>query len=272
MAALDVTILGCGSSPGVPRIGNDWGSCDPTNPKNKRSRASLLVERRAGPDKVTRVLIDTGPDMREQMIAANVDWVDAVLYTHPHADHIHGIDDLRAFVLNRKQRVKVYMDADTAERVQAAFEYCFVSPHNYNYPPILDDHRIHVGETLTIDGDGGPITAQIFRQLHGSIHSLGFRFGSFAYSTDLHELPEESHDAVRGLDTWIIGALRETPHPSHLSVDQAIALSEQMGARRTILTHMHNTLDYETLKARLPEGFEPGYDGMTFQVEGADEL
>lgn len=269
MATLTVTILGCGPSPGVPRIGNDWGACDPENPKNRRSRAALLVERFAAPGKVTRVLIDAGPDLREQMIAAGVDWVDGVLFTHAHADHVHGIDDLRAFVMNRRRRVDVYMNGETAERVHNAFDYCFRSPKNSGYPPILEDHRIEAGDTVTITGEGGPIVAQAFRQRHGNIESLGFRFGAFAYSTDLHLLPEESYSYVRGLDVWVLGALRYTPHVSHMSVDQAVALAQQMGARRTVLTHMHNELDYATLARELPVGIEPGHDGMRFEVEGA---
>ncbi len=265
-STLRVTMLGCGSSPGVPRIGNDWGACDPGNPKNRRRRASILVERFRSPTEVTRVLVDTGPDMREQMLDANVDWVDGVLYTHAHADHIHGIDDLRAFVLNRKRRVDVYMTEETAERIHAAFGYCFETPKDSYYPPILEDHRIRPGDTITIDGNGGPIVTQAFRQLHGSIESLGFRFGRFCYSTDLHELPAESEPMVRELDVWILGALRYTPHGSHFSVDQAVALSQRMAAERMILTHMHNALDYDELSGRLPAGAEPGYDGLTFEI------
>lgn len=265
-ATLTFRILGCGSSPGVPRIGGDWGQCDPKNPKNRRRRASLLVTRRDEAGRITRLLVDTGPDLRDQMLDAGVDWVDGVLLTHAHADHIHGIDDLRAFVLNRRRRVAVHMDAPTSERVRMAFDYIFRTPHGSSYPPIADEHRLEDGRPVTIDGPGGPITAVPFRQDHGDITSLGFRFGAVAYSPDVSAIPPAAEPFVSGLDVWILDALRWTPHPSHFSVDQALEWITRAGARRGILTHMHIDLDYRILKQQLPSHVEPAWDGLEFTV------
>jgi len=260
-AELKITVLGCGSSPGVPRIGNDWGACDPNNPRNRRLRTALLVER-FSENGVTRVLVDTGPDMRAQMLAANVDWVDGVVYTHSHADHIHGIDDLRTFAVLRRRRVDVYMDEPTSVRANEAFGYCFKTPPGSSYPPILNDHRIAAGEELTITGEGGPIPVLPFRQIHGDIDSLGFRFGDLAYSPDISALPEESATLLTDLDTWIVDALRYTPHPSHYSVDEAVAAITAIAPQRAVLTHLHIDLDYETLAGELPAHIEPAFDGM----------
>jgi phosphoribosyl 1,2-cyclic phosphate phosphodiesterase len=270
MATLHFRILGCGSSPGVPRIGGptgaDWGQCDPTNPKNRRLRCSLLVRQRdAGGE--TRVLIDTGPDLREQCISAGIDWADAVLYTHGHADHIHGIDDLRSFVLNRRRRVDVYLDETTSKRVRQSFDYCFVSPPGSSYPPILTEHRIFAGQAIEIDGPGGLVVAHPYAQTHGEIESLGFRFGPVAYSPDVSALSAATLDALQGLEVLIIDALRWTPHASHFSVDQALEVIGKLAPKRAILTHMHIDLDYATLKARLPAHVEPAYDGLEFTVE-----
>jgi phosphoribosyl 1,2-cyclic phosphate phosphodiesterase len=259
-------ILGCGSSPGVPRIGGDWGACDPTNPKNRRRRASLLVIRRDAEGNETRVLVDTGPDLREQMLDAGIDWVDGVLYTHAHADHIHGIDDLRSFVLNRRRRVDAYMDEPTSARIRHAFDYCFETPAGSSYPPIITEHRIHDGQPVRIHGPAGPVTAMPFRQSHGDITSLGFRFGNVAYSPDVSGFDDRAEPHLRGLDVWILDALRHAPHPSHFSVSESIACIARFTPNRAILTHMHIDLDYAVLKAELPAGIEPGYDGLTFTV------
>src|SRR5690606_34260556 len=199
------TILGCGSSGGVPRIGNIWGDCDPANPRNRRLRCSLLLEGFSeGSDQPTRVLIDTGCDLREQLLTANVDRVEAVLYTHSHADHTHGIDDLRVLALHNRRRVDVYADAETSERLHEAFGYCFVSPPGSDYPPILNAHTIAAGDVLNIDGPGGTISVSAFEQTHGNIISLGFRVANFAYCCDLSGFPESSFAAISGLDLWII--------------------------------------------------------------------
>ena len=267
MSELMFTVLGCGASPGVPRIGNDWGLCDPSNPKNRRRRSSFLVEKWDG-DRVTRVLVDTGPDLREQLIDADVDWIDGVLYTHSHADHLHGIDDLRAFVINRKSRVHVYMDLETADRILNGFDYCFRSPAKSNYPAILEENRIVAGEPFEIDGAGGAIRVLPFQQIHGGIGSLGYRFGDVAYSTDLSDIPEPSLDHLNNLDVWIVGTLRRQPHPSHLSLEQSIAWSKRLRPRCTVLTHMHVDLDYETLCRELPGDIRPAHDGLRFSGSG----
>ena len=260
---LRFTILGCGSSGGVPRVGGEWGACDPANPKNRRRRCSLLVER-VGPSGVTRVLVDTGPDMREQLLSADVSDLDAVLYTHPHADHLHGIDDLRGLAMAHRRRVKVYMDRPTLDRANEAFGYCFHGAGGY--PPILDAHVISPGESVTVNGSGGALTLVPFRQHHGRIDSLGFRFGDLAYSSDLNNVPEETLPHLEGLAVWIVDALRHTTHSSHFTVDQALDWARRVGTDRAVLTNLHHDLDYEALKAVLPDWAEPAYDMMVLEL------
>jgi phosphoribosyl 1,2-cyclic phosphate phosphodiesterase len=262
---LRFSILGCGSSPGVPRIGGDWGACDPNNPRNRRSRCSLLAQRISA-DGETNVLIDTSPDLRSQAIAAGIGELDGVLYTHAHADHLHGIDDLRGFVINMRRRVDVYADKATMTRIHEAFRYCFETPVGSEYPPILNAHLIRAGEAVTIEGQGGPLAALPISQIHGRIRSLAFRVGGLAYSPDVSDLDAEAEERLQGLDVWIVDALRKTPHPSHLSLDQALAWIARIKPRRAVLTHMHVDLDYATLCGSLPEGVEPGYDGMTIEL------
>jgi phosphoribosyl 1,2-cyclic phosphate phosphodiesterase len=272
---LRFTILGCGSSGGVPRPALGWGVCDPNNPKNRRRRTSLLVEKWDGPapasgsnggEGVTRVLVDTSPDLREQLLDAGVDWLDAVLYSHEHADHTHGIDDLRALFMRRRRRVDVYLDEATARMMRVRFGYCFATPAGSEYPPIVTGHHLEVGTPLLIAGAGGPIDALPLRQGHGDIESLGFRFGNVAYSCDLKTLPSESAAALGGLEVWIVDALRRTPHPSHFSLTDALEWIERLKPRRAILTNMHSDLDYETLRVELPPNVEPAFDRMSFTV------
>jgi phosphoribosyl 1,2-cyclic phosphate phosphodiesterase len=266
LASYRFTILGCGSSPGVPRIGGDWGACDPSDPKNRRRRCSLLVQRIAGPDAVTNVLIDTSPDLREQALAAGLGAVDAVLYTHPHADHTHGIDDLRGFVINMKRRIDVFADAQTMARLREAFGYCFETPDGSEYPPLADAHPLRPGEPVTIAGKGGPVTVLPVPLIHGRIPSLAFRIGGLAYSPDVSHLGPDAEALMQALDVWIVDALRPRPHPSHFSVQEAVDWVAKVGAKRGILTHMHVDLDYATLRRTLPEGIEPAYDGMTIEL------
>jgi phosphoribosyl 1,2-cyclic phosphate phosphodiesterase len=260
---LKFTILGCGSSGGVPRPALGWGDCDPKNPKNRRRRTSLLVERREAGG-ITRILVDTSPDLREQLLDAEVDWLDGVLYTHEHADHTHGIDDLRALFIKRRQRLDVYLDDRTAQMMQTRFGYCFASPPGSEYPPIVTAHRLTAGSPISIDGEGGPITAMPYRQEHGDIASFGFRFGGLAYSCDLSGIPPESMPALANLDVWIVDALRYRPHPSHFSLDDALKWIERLKPRRAILTNLHTDLDYEVLRGKLPVHVVPAFDGMTF--------
>jgi phosphoribosyl 1,2-cyclic phosphate phosphodiesterase len=267
---LTLTILGCGSSGGVPRPALGWGRCDPSNPKNRRRRCSLLVERHSTGGGRTRVLVDTSPDLREQLLDAEVDWLDGVLFTHEHADHTHGIDDLRGLFLHRRRRVDVYLDEPTRRVVYSRFQYCFLKPPGSNYPPILNEHPIRASEPVTIEGAGGAITALPFLQDHGDIASLGFRFGPAAYSSDLRDLAPKSTAALAGLDLWIVDALRDAPHPSHFSVSEALTWIERIAPRRAILTNLHSDLDYEELRRRLPPHVEPAYDGLKIEVAGWD--
>jgi phosphoribosyl 1,2-cyclic phosphate phosphodiesterase len=262
---LKFTILGCGSSGGVPRPALGWGDCDPKNPKNRRRRTSLLVET-SGNGSATRILVDTPPDLREQLLDAEIDWIDGVLYTHDHADHTHGIDDLRALFLKRHRRVDVYLDERTANVVRNRFDYCFASPPGSDYPPILTERRLTAGTPVTIQGEGGAITALPFRQEHGDIPSLGFRFGGLAYSCDVSAIPPESLSALADLDVWIVDALRYRPHPSHFSLYDALGWIERLKPRRAILTNLHSDLDYEVLRAKLPDHVVPAFDGMSFTV------
>lgn len=258
------TILGCGSSGGVPRMDGEWGACDPDNPKNRRRRCSLLVEQIAEGG-TTRVLVDTGPDLREQMLSAGVGDLDAVVYTHPHADHLHGIDDLRALALARRRRVDVYMDAPTLGRAREAFAYCFEAMAE-GYPPILNAHVVRAGEAVTVDGDGGPLRLLPFEQVHGRIPSLGWRVGDLAYSSDLNDLPEFSLPLLAGLEVWIVDALRYARHSSHFTVEQALDWSERLGVKRAVLTNLHQDLDYDRLAAALPPFATPAYDMMAVEL------
>ncbi len=264
---IEFTILGCGSSAGVPRLGGpnlagDWGACDPQNPKNRRTRCSVLVQRRSDAG-TTRVLIDTAPDLREQLLAARVAALDGVLITHDHADQLHGLDDLRQVAHFMRRRVDVHTDAKTADNVLSRFSYCFVQPEGSGYPSIANLHIIP--EPLApfqIGGAGGPLPIRPFRQRHGEINSLGFRFGSIAYSPDVSALDDDAFAVLAGVETWIVDALRYTPHPSHAHVAQALEWIARLKPRRAVLTNLHQDLDYEALKAQLPENVEPAFDGM----------
>jgi phosphoribosyl 1,2-cyclic phosphate phosphodiesterase len=262
--SLTFTILGCGSSMGVPRVALGWGQCDPNNPKNRRRRCSLLVERANAQGHRTRVLVDCSPDLRAQLLDAEVDWLDGVLITHEHADHTHGIDDLRPLFVRKRQRVPVYMDEPTSRALHARFGYCFMTPPGSEYPPILSERRLLPGQAVTIEGQGGSIDVLPVLQEHGDIPSLGFRFGGVAYSADIKGLPPESIAAMAGLDVWIVDALRKAPHPSHLNLDEALALVGRIKPKRAILTNLHADMDYDQLRAELPPDAEPAYDRMSF--------
>ena len=259
--SLSVTILGCGSSAGVPRVGSGWGACDPANPKNRRRRCSILVEE-AGPTGTTSVLVDTSPDLREQLLDADVRRLDGVIITHDHADHIHGIDDLRPLVIHMRRRIRLYADATTSQVLNARFGYCFRSPPGSQYPPLVDEHRIAIGDAVEIDGPGGVVSALPFDMEHGPIRALGLRFGDIAYASDVSRIPDESLEALAGLDLLILDALRYTPHPTHFSIAEALALIKRVKPQRAVLTNLHTDVDYETLRAELPPGIVPAHDGM----------
>jgi phosphoribosyl 1,2-cyclic phosphate phosphodiesterase len=265
---LTLTILGCGSSAGVPRPALGWGKCDPNNPRNRRRRCSLLVERTSG-NGLTRIVIDTSPDLREQLIDAEVDHIDAVFLTHEHADQTHGIDDLRSVVLHQRRRIPVYLNQSTADHVLLRFSYCFVSPPGSDYPPILDNHSIETGESRTIEGKGGPVMLSAFIIQHGNIPALGYRIGNAAYTPDVSDIPAASWPFLENLDLWIIDGLRYAPHPSHFSVSDALSWIGRFKPRRAVITNMHSDLDYEALREALPPDVVPGYDGMKLTLEQA---
>lgn len=264
MAELRFTILGCGSSGGVPRIGDLWGACDPENPRNFRKRCSLLIERIDGPT-ATRILIDTTPDLRQQMLDAGVGSVDAVVYTHGHADHTHGIDDLRMIVFNRHSRLPVYADPSTQDNLISRFGYAFVQPEGSDYPPILDIHTIN--GPVTIRGAAGPVVLTPIEVRHGNIHALGFRIADVVYMPDVNDIPEDAWPALAGLDCWIVDALRYTPHPSHAHLDRTLGWIERAMPRSAVITNMHIDLDYATVDAETPDIVTPAHDGMVLRYE-----
>ena len=266
-ATLTITILGCGSSGGVPRLsdtpGGNWGACDPNNPKNRRRRCSILVTRTQGAAQ-TRVLIDTSPDMRAQLIDAGVGTLDAVIFTHSHADHVHGLDDLRMITFNLRARLAVWADADTSNALIDRFGYAFVQPAGSDYPPILDLH--HIGGPVTIDGAGGQITFDPIEVTHGRIDALGFRIGDVAYIPDVSDIPEPAWPQLTGLSHFIIDALRYTPHPSHSHVAQTLEWIERASPEHAILTNMHIDIDHATITRETPDNVSAAYDGMTISV------
>ena len=252
-----VTILGCGTAGGVPRIGNDWGACDPNEPRNRRRRASIRVEQGA-----TTVLIDASPDLRQQALDAGMDRLDAVLFTHEHADHSHGFDDLRFFNRLIGQPVPVHADPKTLAGLKKRFGYAF-STQNGFYPQIVAGHEI------TGPLQVGELAITPFVQHHGPrLDTLGYRFGSFAYSTDVADMPEEAFGVLAGVDTWVVDALQIRPHLTHANLEKSLAWIARVKPRRAILTHMGADLDYGTLRASLPAGIEPAYDSMVIEVTG----
>ncbi len=266
-AGLKVTILGSGSSGGVPRLGGtdgagEWGACDPLEPKNRRRRCSILVERGA-----TRVLVDTTPDMREQLLDARVSKLDAVLITHDHADQAHGFDDLRMIAQNMMRRVDVYAAPETMRAMKQRFGYCFNDGQRDGYPAIIEDHTIERPyRDVAIAGAGGPISVRTFDQDHGTLVSQGFRFGQVAYSSDVVGLDTAAFDALSGVDCWIVDALRYRAHPTHAHVEKTLSWIERVRPKRAILTNLHTDLDYQTLRRALPDGVEPAFDGMTITL------
>jgi phosphoribosyl 1,2-cyclic phosphate phosphodiesterase len=251
-------MLGCGPSWGVPRIGNEWGACDPANPRNRRRRVSVLVEEGDGV-----LLIDTAPDLREQLIDAKVRRLDAVLFTHAHADHLHGIDDLRSVNQLMKKALPIYAGAETLEEIRARFGYVF--------SPMAADLRSYYKPALEPRVIKGPFrVAELevvpFMQDHGFSKTLGFRIGRFAYSTDVVALDEAAFAALDGVELWIVDCIRRAPHPTHSHIDQTLRWIARVAPKRAILTHMDENLDYETLKRELPAGVEPGYDGLVAEL------
>ena len=263
--SIAVTILGCGSSGGVPRVAQGWGVCDPANPKNRRRRCSILVEQ-TGPEGVTRVLVDTSPDLREQLIDARVKHLDAILMTHGHADHTNGIDDVRPLVLHMRRKLDMHMDERTSRVVKRAFGYVFETPEGSQYPPLLRDRRISAGHAVHVEGAGGVLEAMPLRLDHGEIESLGFRFGNVAYTPDVKTIFPEAQPHLEGLDLWIIDALRYTRHPTHFCVSEALDMIKLFRPKRAILTNLATDLDFATLAAELPPNVEPAHDMMRVEA------
>ena len=254
--SLRVVMLGSGTSSGVPRIGGDWGTCDPFNPRNARTRVSILVE-----SDTTRILVDTSPDMRAQLLAADVVHLDAVLWTHDHADHAHGLDDLRQVMHHRRSPVPGYAHPATLRALRQRFAYAFEGREGYR--ATIDAREMEEGETLI-----GDIAVRWVAQPHGAIYSSGFRFDldgkSVAYATDFQEMTAEMVALYEGVDLLIIDALRHKPHPTHPNLGMSLEAIERIRPGHAALTHMDQSMDYATLCAELPPGIEPGYDGLTF--------
>jgi phosphoribosyl 1,2-cyclic phosphate phosphodiesterase len=265
---LEITILGCGSSGGVPRADGNWGVCDPADPRNRRSRCSLMV-RRIGdgpPDRWTTVIVDASPELRLQTAAAGARRLDALLMTHDHADQSHGIDDIRAFAQRQRARIPCHADAATEATLLRRFGYIFKGEGGY--PAISDIVRIpEHGQPWRVDGPSGPIPVVTFDQDHGEVRSVGYRFGPAAYSSDVLDLPPEAFQALDGAGIWIVDALRYAPHPTHAHVDRTLGWIDHIKPPRAILTNLHIDLDYAELTARLPGGVEVAYDGMRLELE-----
>ena len=262
--SFEVVILGSGSSGGVPRGDGDWGVCDPAEPRNRRTRCSMLA-RKTGPEGTTNILIDTSPDLREQMLASGTRHVDAVLYTHDHADQTHGIDDLRTFATRARRRIPAWMDEATLTSLAHRFDYIFES--KFGYPPLLDAQVIPPhGPAWSVEGPGGAIPVVTFDQGHGPIRSVGYRLGDMAYSSDVSDLDEAAIRAVAGCQVWIVDALRYTPHPTHAHLDRTLEWIAAADVERAVLTNLHIDMDYKELSAIVPANVEVGFDGWTCMI------
>ncbi|WP_110815686.1 MBL fold metallo-hydrolase [Pseudoroseicyclus aestuarii] len=266
MAQLRARILGCGSSGGVPRLGaagGHWGACDPDEPRNRRSRCSLLLTKVTEAGETT-VLIDTSPDMRAQLLAANVTTLDGVIWTHPHADHVHGIDDLRMLAIGRQSRLPGWADAPTTEQLHARFGYIFETPAGSSYPPLVD--LAPLDGPVTVEGAGGPLTLDSVLLQHGDIPARGILCGGLAYLPDVNAIPDAAWARLQGLEVLIVDALRRSPHPSHAHLDQALEWIAAAAPERAVLTNMHTDLDYHTLEAETPAHITPAFDGLELEL------
>lgn len=254
---MKVRILGCGTSSGVPRVGDDWGDCDRNEPRNRRRRVSILVSHGD-----TRILVDTSPDLREQLLDARVKDIEAVVWTHDHADHCHGIDDLRQLYHARGRPVTGYARADMLASLERRFDYVFEG--QYGYPSVVSGHVLP--DHINLAG----ISMRTVDQPHGPITSAGLRFDAggqaIGYSTDFNSVTDEMALLFTGLDVWIVDALRRKPHPTHTHLADTLKWIRELRPKRAILTHMDSSMDYRTLCTELPDGVEPGYDGLEIEL------
>jgi phosphoribosyl 1,2-cyclic phosphate phosphodiesterase len=255
-----VRLLGCGGSQGVPNSAGSWGQCDPADPRNRRLRPSVLVETETPAGERRHILIDTGPDLREQLLRAGIHTIDAVLYTHAHADHIHGIDDLRAINNAMGRAIPIWATQSVLAQITARFSYAIEPPAGGFYRPSLLPN--------CFDGpfEAAEVPIQPFRQDHGFTTTTGFRIGDFAYSTDVVELDEAAFAVLDGITTWIVDCVRLTPHPTHSHLARTLDWISRLHPRRAVLTHMDGSLDYARLAALLPAGVEPGQDGLVLEL------
>jgi phosphoribosyl 1,2-cyclic phosphate phosphodiesterase len=260
---LRVTVLGCGGSAGVPLIGGpdgfgDWGACDPNEPRNRRTRASIVVESEG-----RRLLVDTSPDLRGQLLACGIRSVDAILYTHSHADHITGLDDVR--ILNRivARPLEAFASQETLTELERRFDYAFRpwKPPGF-FRPVLTTQVVAPGETVPMAG----LSAQLFHQDHGFTRSLGLRIGGFAYSTDVVGLEPAVLDGLAGVHTWLVDCFQRASHSTHAHLELVQRWAERVGPIRTVLTHMGNDMDWGWLEQNLPAGIEAAYDGQILEV------
>lgn len=257
---LRVTLLGTGPSQGVPGLHDGWGACDPAEPRNRRLRTSALIEAPGG----TRLLVDAGPDVREQLLAAGTAEIHALFVTHAHADHIAGLDDMRSVNRATGRALPLYASAATIEELRRRFDYCFLPPTRGFYRPAFEVREVAPGDEIVLPG----LRAQVFDQDHRVMRTLGLRAGGFAYSTDVIAFPPESEALLEGLDTWVVGCFQRAPHPVHADLATVLGWQARWRPRRLVLTHMGNALDHATLAAELPPGVEPGFDGQVIEVPG----
>jgi len=273
-AKLEVVILGCGSSGGVPRADGAWGACDPADSRNRRTRCSLMVRRPSddrGPERWTTLVVDASPEFRLQTAAAGAKRLDALLMTHDHADQSHGIDDIRAFAQRQRAKIPCHADAATTANLLRRFGYIFRG--EASYPPIADLVRIpDHGAPWSIDGPSGPIPVASFDQDHGEVRSVGYRFGPVAYSSDVLNLDEAAFSALEGVRLWIVDALRYAPHPTHAHVERTLGWIKRVRPERAVLTNLHIDLDYAELSGRLPPGVEAAWDGLAFEFDLGSEF
>ncbi|MEE9273358.1 MAG: MBL fold metallo-hydrolase [Robiginitomaculum sp.] len=272
--SMKITILGCGSSGGVPRVGGDWGACDPLEPKNRRRRCSIVIEYWEGEalppqDERTITLVDTSPDLREQLLAADIRHIDAVLYTHDHGDQTHGIDDLRAIAYKNRTRIPVYMDKTTRDDLHTRFSYCFEKPDGRVHPPILETQKlISDGSHISVSGAGGTCQFEAFEVGHGSISAFGFKIGDkIAYTPDVKEITDAVLKRINGLDLWILDALRYHSHPTHAHADQSLSWAAITKTKKLILTNLHIDMDYKTANRELPGTQCLAHDGMIIHID-----